>query len=138
MRRIYSKIEPELLLHIVNKREDIHQRQDMCPPEEFLQTACFRLMKGKTFRPHKHIKKLVAHDITQENWIVIRGKIEAILYDLDNTVLERVVLNQGDMSMTFRGGHNYLCLEDNTLVYENKTGPYLGIESDKEFVDEQA
>ena len=37
--------------------------------------------------------------------------------------------------MTFRGGHNYLCLEDDSLVYEYKTGPYYGQKKDKVFID---
>jgi len=41
---------------------------------------------------------------------------------------------QGDCSITFCGGHNYMCLEDDTLIYEAKTGPYLGVEKDKTFI----
>ena len=134
MRKIYSKVQPGVLLHVVNTRQDIGTRQDMCPPEQFLQMACFRLDNSKTFKPHKHIPKEVEHNITQESWIVVRGSVRAILYDLDDTIVEEVDLMQGDCSITFRGGHNYLCLENNTLIYEAKTGPYLGIESDKEFI----
>jgi cupin fold WbuC family metalloprotein len=134
MKKIYSRIKPDLLLHIINYVEDIDKRCDICPPNEFLQVASFKLMKNKTFQPHKHIKKLVAHDITQETWIVIRGSIEAILYDIDDTILERVLLKTGDCSITFRGGHNYLCLEDDTLVIEVKDGPYLGQNMDKKFI----
>lgn len=134
MRKIYSKVDPDVLLHVVNKQSEISERQDMCPACEFLQMACFQLDSGKTFKPHKHIQKHVQHDITQESWIVVRGSVRAILYDLDNTVIEEVDLLQGDCSITFRGGHNYLCLEDNTLIYEAKTGPYLGIEKDKMFI----
>ena len=134
MRNIYSKVKPDWLLHIVNKKEDIGERCDFCPPEEFLQIASFELSKGKTFQAHKHIRKLAGHDITQESWIVIQGSVEAILYDIDDTVLEKVVLKAGDCSITFRGGHNYLALEDNTLIYEAKTGPYLGQEKDKIFI----
>lgn len=136
MRAIYSKVEPDILLHIVNSSNDIGNRQDMCPPEQFLQMACFKLESSKTFRPHKHITKKVEHDITQESWIIIKGRVKAILYDLDDTIIEEVELTQGDCSITFRGGHNYLCLEDGTLIYEAKTGPYLGIENDKTFLDE--
>ncbi len=135
MRKIFSKIEPSVLLHIVNKAEEIGERKDMSPANEFLQMACFGLSAGKTFKPHKHILKHVKHNITQESWIVVRGSVRAILYDLDDTILEEVNLMQGDCSITFRGGHNYLCLEDNTLIYEAKTGPYLGIEQDKEFIE---
>lgn len=134
MRKIYSKVDPSVLLHIVNKQSEIAERQDMCPEDEFLQIACFRLQNKKTFKPHKHIPKHVQHDITQESWIVVKGKVRAILYDLDDTIIEEVDLVQGDCSITFCGGHNYLCLEDDTLIYEAKTGPYLGIENDKQFI----
>lgn len=134
MRKIHSRVDPNVLLHIVNKHSEIEERKDMCPDNECLQIACLRLDNGKTFKPHKHIPKHVQHDITQESWIVVRGSVRAILYDLDDTIIEEVDLMQGDCSITFCGGHNYLCLEDNTLVYEVKTGPYLGIENDKTFI----
>ena len=55
--------------------------------------------------------------------------------DLDNTILTEIVLNQGDASFTLEGGHTYTILEDDTLVYEYKTGPYEGVENDKIFLD---
>ena len=134
MRMIYSKVKPDVLLHIVNCSTEIGDRRDMCPSDQFLQMACFKLDEGKTFRPHQHIVKRVQHDITQESWIIARGSVKAILYDLDGTIAEEVDLMQGDCSITFYGGHNYICLEDNTLVYEAKTGPYLGMENDKVFI----
>ena len=36
--------------------------------------------------------------------------------------------------MTFEGGHTYTILEDETIVYEYKTGPYKGQENDKVFI----
>ena len=132
MRMIYSKIEPGRVLHIVNHSSEIGKRQDMCPPGQLLQMACFKLKQNQTFRPHKHIAKNSQHHITQEAWIIVRGSVRAILYDLDDTVLEEINLYAGDCSITFYGGHNYLCLEEDTLVYEAKTGPYLGIDKDKQ------
>jgi len=35
--------------------------------------------------------------------------------------------------MTFEGGHTYEILEENTSIYEFKTGPYNGRENDKQF-----
>jgi hypothetical protein len=40
-------------------------------------------------------------------------------------------IGPGDCSMTFQGGHNYLALEEDTVVYEYKTGPYYGHAMDK-------
>lgn len=132
---IYSKVDPELLLHIVNRKSDItHQRKDVSPASEYLQVSCFKMDNGKTFRPHKHIPQHRETDITQESWIVIQGKVKAILYDIDDTIIREPILEVGDCSMTFRGGHNYLCLEDDSIVYEYKTGPYTGQENDKTFI----
>lgn len=135
MREIYSKVDPNVLLHTVNKMSEItHKRCDISPPNEYMQVSCFRLDNEKTFKPHKHIENHRTLDITQESWIVVKGKVKAILYDLDDTIVEEVVLEAGDCSITFRGGHNYCALEDDSVVYEYKNGPYKGVENDKTFI----
>lgn len=133
--KIYSKVDKSLLLHIVNKKSDITiDRNDLSPNEEYLQVSTFKLNNSKTFMPHKHIKLVRETDITQESWVVIQGKVKAILYDINDTIIHEEVLEAGDCSITFRGGHNYLSLEDNSIVYEYKTGPYYGQLKDKEFI----
>lgn len=133
MREIYSRVDKDLLLHIINRREDITQKRvDICAPEQYLQVACFEMPEGKTFIPHKHKTQIRTSDICQESWAVISGQIKATLYDIDDAIIEEVVLNPGDISITFRGGHNYLSMEEGTAVYEYKTGPYYGRDVDKE------
>jgi cupin fold WbuC family metalloprotein len=135
MEKIYSKIKPETLLHIVNRLEEITDRTNIAPNEQFLQLATLKMDNGHTFRPHKHIIKNGEENvIAQESWVVIRGKVKVIMYDLDDTIIHTPILNAGDCSMTFYGGHNYEILEDNTIVYEYKTGPYKGQIADKEFI----
>jgi hypothetical protein len=139
LQKIYSKINPNKLLHIINKLEkDDLQRTDLIPTEKFLQCSLLKLNKGKTFKPHKHIykKKYFENYIAQESWLVIKGRVKCIFYDIDNTKLIEAILEEGDASFTFEGGHNYECLQDNTVVYEYKTGPYEGQELDKEFINE--
>ena len=65
---------------------------------------------------------------------MIEGKVKVILYDIDDTIIHEDVIFPGDCSITFKGGHNYEILEDDTIVYEYKTGPYQGIEMDKDFI----
>jgi len=43
-------------------------------------------------------------------------------------------LRPGDASFTLYGGHTYEILEDDTIVYEYKTGPYEGQKLDKTFI----
>jgi hypothetical protein len=57
-----------------------------------------------------------------------------MFHDTDGALLKEVVLYPGDASMTFQGGHNYLILQDDTVVYEYKTGPYQGQALDKVFL----
>ena len=137
MEKIYSKIQPNTLLHIVYRLKEVHGRTNVSPDEEFLQLASIEMKKGQTFKAHKHIQLEKVTNIAQESWVVIKGSVKCILYDLDDTIIEEPVLFQGDCSMTFRGGHNYLIQEDGTIVYEYKTGPYLGQEMDKKFLDNQ-
>jgi len=53
---------------------------------------------------------------------------------LDDTIIATPILYPGDASFTLEGGHTYEILEDNTLVYEYKTGPYEGQALDKKFI----
>ena len=136
MKKIYSKIQPNKLLHIVTSVDEIKSgRIDVVPEEEYLQLAILKMNKGKTFQPHKHICFEKITNIAQESWFVFRGKVKCIFYDIDDSIIDEPILNEGDISMTFRGGHNYEILEDNTIVLEYKTGPYLGQEFDKTFIN---
>jgi hypothetical protein len=107
MEKIYSKVDGRLL-HIINRLSEIEGRNDVVPEDNFIQCATLKMEKGKTFPPHKHIEK--------ERIIA-----EAILYE-------------GDASFTLYGGHTYEILEDDTIVYEYKTGPYEGQKLDKVFI----
>jgi|SRR3989304_1407865 len=133
MEKIYSKIEPEKLLHIIHRLDDIKAvRTDLSDPKESLQIATLNLNKGKTFYPHRHVyKKGPESIIAQESWIVLKGRIKCILYDIDDVIIAEPILEAGDSSITFYGGHNYECMEDDSRVVEVKTGPYEGIELDK-------
>jgi len=136
MEKIYSKIEPGKLLHFVRRnKEAILQRQDLVDPENFIQCSHLKLNAGQTFKAHKHIwKHRAINTIAQESWVVISGSVECYFYDLDDSLLEIITLKAGDASFTLEGGHNYLILEDDTVVYEYKTGPYEGQALDKTFI----
>ena len=142
MEKIYSKLEPNKLLHIVHRVHEFHtieydHRKDIVSEDEFLQLSSMKLGKGHTFKPHQHVWKDGEDKvIAQESWVVVNGSVECSFYDTDGTLLSKPILKQGDCSVTLGGGHTYLILEDDTLVYEYKTGPYKGSENDKIFIDE--
>ena len=136
MIKIYSKVRSEMLLHIVVRKEDLKPgRTDVVSTEHFIQCALLNMENGKTFKPHKHIwKNRTMEVIAQESWIVIQGRVKCTLFDIDDTVISEPILEPGDASFTLEGGHTYTILEDDTLVYEYKTGPYEGQENDKVFL----
>ena len=136
MEKIYSKVQPDKLLHMIVRKEEIKPgRVDIVSEENFIQCSMLNMEKGKTFKPHKHIwKERTRNVIAQESWVVIQGSVKCIFYDLDDTVIAEPILYPGDSSFTLEGGHNYLIMEDDTLVYEYKTGPYEGQEFDKTFL----
>ncbi len=136
MEYIYSKNNQDTILHIIHKKNDFSGRQDIVNESEFLQVAPLKLQKDQTFKPHKHVwvESEYKKKIAQESWVVISGSVEVYYYDLDNNFLKSEILIPGDCTITLQGGHNYKSLEDNTKVYEFKTGPYLGQKLDKEFI----
>lgn len=139
MEYIYSKVEDKKLLHIINRLSEIENRTEVVPENNFIQCATLKMKKGTTFRPHKHIKKERHHyeQIAQESWVVIKGSVKCIFYDLDDTIIATPILREGDASFTLYGGHTYEILEDDTIVYEYKTGPYEGQVFDKIFIENE-
>jgi len=136
MERIYSKINSEKLLHVITRKTDlVTGRIEVIPEEHYIQCALLNMENGKTFKPHKHIwKERTRNVIAQESWIVIQGSVKCILYDINDEVIATPILYPGDASFTLEGGHTYEILEDDTLVYEYKTGPYEGQTLDKTFI----
>ena len=136
MEKIYSKVEPKKLLHMVNRLSEIEGRTNLIPEDNFIQCASLKMEKGQTFPPHKHIIKdrHYPNQISQESWIVIKGRVKCIFYDIDNTIIATPILEAGDASFTLYGGHTYEILDEDTIVYEYKTGPYEGQDLDKKFI----
>jgi hypothetical protein len=139
MEKYYSKVQPDLLLHIVFRFEDFtRDRIDIIEPDNFLQCAALRFNTGRTFRPHKHIERCVTdeHRKAQESWFVVRGLIRCTFYDIDDTIIAQPYIKEGEASFTLHGGHTYTVLEDHTCLLEYKSGKYEGQENDKEFIDD--
>ena len=138
MEKIYSKVEPNKLLHVINRLCEIEGRRDVIPEENFIQCATLRMPKNKTFKPHKHITKerTYKEQIAQESWVVIKGRVKCKFFDIDDSLIAEPILGPGDASFTLYGGHTYEILEEDTVVYEYKTGPYEGQELDKTFLNE--
>lgn len=136
MEKIYSHIDPKKLLHIVVRKSDmVKGRINLIPEEHFIQCSSLNLEKGTTFKPHQHIwKRRTIDTIAQESWVVIQGRVKCIFYDTNSIIIAERVLMPGDASFTLEGGHNYMILDNDSLIYEMKTGPYEGQQLDKKFI----
>jgi len=129
---IYSKIDPTRILHIIHrKRHFVQGRVDLIDQDQFIQVAALSRLQGTKFKPHRHIRQhREGQYIPQESWVVVSGLVKVTLYDLDNSILHVDMLEPGDCSITLEAGHTYEFINDG-LVYEFKTGPYLGVNHDK-------
>ena len=81
---------------------------------------------------HKHLTIQRNTDKTQEAWVVFSGAIRADLYDIDDSLSLTVDLHAGDMVVVYAAGHALEVMEDDTILYEFKNGPYYGRKKDKE------
>ena len=135
MRRIYSKCNPDKLLFVLNRREDINEKRlDLIPPQEYLQLATKSLKNHDIAKAHEHNEINRETHKTQEAWVVLQGRLAVTFYDLDETVVLKTQLQSGDCIVLLHGGHSFEVLEDDTFLYEFKTGPFLDIEKDKRFI----
>ena len=142
MERIYSRVEPERLLHIVFRDSEIgdscdqeEHRTRIAPSDCNLQVAHLNMNRGHTFRPHFHLVRRREIQKTQECWVVICGSVHVTYYDIDGTIVEQRLILPGDVSVTLEGGHNYLACENDTRVVEVKLGPFIGVGVDKDYLD---
>lgn len=125
------------LNHIICRFSDLAEaptnRLNLCPEEAFLQLGLIK-SGPRSYAAHFHLDHPTPNPKirAQESWVILRGSVEVTLYDRDNTVQAVRTLREGDVTLTLFGGHGYRILEDDTLVYEFKSGPYEGPSVDKE------
>ena len=131
MKNIHSQVDNTLLHTIYRESELVGDREDFTSEDKYLQGAVIRFDKGKKFQAHQHIECVRTTDTTQETWVVIRGSVLVKYYDLNGDYLDEETINPGDCTITFAGGHSFEGMDDDTLVYEFKSGPYYGRDADK-------
>lgn len=127
---IMSKVDGSVIARYCCGDQVASERVNLSDDNEILQGSCKRLSPGCDFTAHIHLPVMRTTQGTQESWVVVKGCVRVILYDVDESVLYTLLLNAGDCLLTFRGGHSMTILED-TLLYEFKNGPYFGHAQDK-------
>lgn len=136
MIKIYSNVELGKLLHVIYNLNDVEKRIDLVDDSNFLQCAVIRENAGKTYRPHVHITKptTFTEHHAQESWLVFKGRIRVHHFDIDGSHASTYELSAGDIDITLAGGHTLDILEDDTIICEQKNGPYYGQSLDKRFI----
>lgn len=125
------------VLHCIYRESDLKgERFNFTSPDKYLQVAILNIDAGKSFPNHKHITCERHINMTQEAWVVVRGSVQIDYYGEDSKFIGKEILNSGDCTVTFAGGHKYFCIQDDTLVYEFKNGPYFGRDADKVYIDD--
>lgn len=100
--------------------------------EEFLQVVAWgHYEKGKYLQDHWHNMFERTAMRTYEVVYVIKGAIEARLFDLDINPVETLTVGQGEMLILLESAHGYTILEEDTTVLEIKNGPFMGVDKDK-------
>ena len=101
-------------------------------PEERLQFSALRYKKGKALQDHVHRHRLRIVERTQESWVVLKGKARVRVFTETKRLIHEQIIAAGQFFISYRGGHGYEILEDETIVVENKLGDFVGVEADKE------
>lgn len=133
---IKSRAFPSRTLAVVARGSEAkHGRTDLCEPEHAMQAACIHEDQGRKYGAHYHLLADRGKQKATEAWVVIRGRVAVSIHDVNDEWINGFQLAAGDMVVCLAGGHGYEILEDDTLVYEIKLGPYFGAEKDKEYIE---
>lgn len=101
-------------------------------PGERLQFSVLRYDKGKVFQNHIHKHRPRVIEQTQESWVVLNGMVKVFIFNENKEIIHEQLMIAGQYYISYKGGHGYKILEDDTIVIENKLGDFIGIEEDKE------
>lgn len=103
---------------------------------EFLTPSTYSQQLGYMHRPGgyvipPHVHNPVAREVefTKEVLFIKSGRVRVDFYAEDQSYIESLILNAGDVILLAYGGHGFEMLEP-TEIIEVKQGPYAG-EADK-------
>lgn len=100
--------------------------------DERLQFSVLRYDKGKILQNHIHKYRPRVIEKTQEAWVVLSGSATAHVFNEEKENIYSEVITAGQFFISYRGGHGYEILSDDTIVIELKLGDFIGVEQDKE------
>lgn len=138
MKKIFSNIDSNVqIVTLIRKDEVTSHRHNLSDEKECLQVAAKRVHSDSKFPAHHHNICDRATTKTQEAWVVVQGRIKAVFYDIDDSKILETELSSGDCAVVFNGGHGFEVVDNDTIIYEFKNGPYYGVDVDKEYINDE-
>ena len=133
MRKIYSRVDTSQTLAVVGTLDDATtSRQDLCDVQDPIQFSIRTLTAGLFVSPHKHLPIQLNTNKRMEVWILLTGVVQYEIYDLNDELIVQAKLIAPGFALFFGGGHSLRVLEQESIFFEIKTGPYKGVENDKQ------
>ncbi len=130
-------IDEELLNISINKsRASLRKRTNFNfhdTPNDPIQRMLNIIQPYSYIRPHRHINP----DKT-EVFIILSGRAVVVEFDDNGNILDYFILDIAKkhygVELSKRSWHTIIALEEDTVVYEIKEGPYIPLE-DKDFAE---
>lgn len=98
-----------------------------------LQGSIMSYDSGKLFANHKHKLNPRIINRTQEAFFVVSGKIKLSIWSDSKIWLGELIASTGEAIFIWKGFHELIILEDDTVAYEIKAGSFTSVEDDKEY-----
>ncbi len=87
---------------------------------------------GQSIQPHLHLPVVREVHGTTECIVVRKGSCAIDIYSQNKKILSTHELYLGDIVLLLRGGHGFRMRED-TVLFEVKQGPYVGMKDKERF-----
>jgi hypothetical protein len=111
---------------IISRAFEPKETEFITSPQDVQQVGFVKYPRGGTIARHRHTpleRQIVG---TPETLLVRSGRVEVSLYDEDQALIVRRILEVGDVVVLLGAGHGFEMLED-TVLLEVKQGPYTGL-----------
>jgi hypothetical protein len=91
---------------------------------------------GHSIPAHRHFERENAgKTMTQEFLLVVSGEMEVDFYDAEGSLFRSEMLLSGQALLQIRGGHGFR-FPASSQILELKIGPYLGLDQDKQLIEQ--
>lgn len=120
---------------ILAKKYSIDEERDefnfFTEPNDGLQIGMFRYGKNKVIQNHIHNIFSRSFNKTCEMLFVLNGRLRADIFSDEKELVQSIEVNKNEFIILLNGGHGFETLDENTIIFEAKNGPYFGVEKDK-------